>query len=441
MLFSRRTRTFLVPFIAVALLGACGDDDDDTATGSDADEVTETTAAPVEVPGLTEDTIKLGFTHVNYGGVQAGGVNLGPRDDITDVIDALVDAANADGGVNGHQIEAVKVPVNIVDSADQRTKCLQLTEDEEVYAVIDSYTFSIYPASRACIAIEHETPLISGAIGGQEDVDAAFPYLVSVAPPHNQRAIALVETAESEGFFDPANGFEKLGIFTDRCAEDALEDLNASLEELGITDVSEFRADCALAAQQGAGEPAVLQFQQDGVSHVLLATIGPAVGPFLTAAAAQGFDAEYFVSDFWSLTNDATAAAFNPDLFDRTRGVTSLHEGEMSLGMPLSEPAQACSDIMTEAGLPEVNSYSRDSEALYLCDSLRLFIAAAEAADDPMTREAWAEGLQTLGEFPASWVASATFEEGKVTGGDSIAVIEWQRECTCWKQVSDFRPM
>ena len=394
--------------------------------------------------GVEADAIRVGFTVLNLGGVDHAGYAADLRSDIPAVIDALVDSANQEGGVLGRQIEPVTVKVDILSADDQRRKCLQLTQTEKVFAVIDSYTYAQYEATKACITVENKTPLVTGGVGDAREVATAFPYEVSVTKDFNRRARDLVYAARDDGFFDPAKGFKKLGIFVDNCRPFALDDpatgLYAYLREVGVKSWSEFRTDCDIASQQRGGVQAALQHLQDGVSHVILGTIGAGVQNYTNTAQAQRATFEYFVSDFGSLANDGTAKNFNADQFDGTRGVTSLHEGERSIGRPLSASAAACSKILTDRGLEPITDYSRDSEALYLCDGLNLFLEAARRAGGDLTRIGWTDAVQTIVDFRPSWVDLASFGPGKLTGGDSVHRVQWHRDCVCFRQLEDFRP-
>ena len=46
---------------------------------------------------------------------------------------ALFDAINADGGIHGRQIEPVFAPIDPTKPAPAEAKCLELTEDEDVF--------------------------------------------------------------------------------------------------------------------------------------------------------------------------------------------------------------------------------------------------------------------------------------------------------------------
>ena len=54
------------------------------------------------------------------------------------VYTALFDAINADGGINGRQVELVFAPIDPTNPAPAEEKCVQLTEDDDVFLVTGS---------------------------------------------------------------------------------------------------------------------------------------------------------------------------------------------------------------------------------------------------------------------------------------------------------------
>jgi ABC-type branched-subunit amino acid transport system substrate-binding protein len=393
--------------------------------------------------GVSPDAVKVGFTIINLAGVDLAGVAADIRTDISDVIDALVGWANHNGGILGRTVVAHKEKVDILSVNDQRAKCLRFTETEKVFGIIDSSAL-LYEASKSCVTIEHRTPLVNASPSSSQYQAKAAPYDVSPKKDDNRRVRDWVYGARDLGLFDKAKGFRKLGILSDTCSESVLDagnGLKAYLREIGITSWSEFRLSCDPGAQQRDTVQAVLQHKRDGVDLVMLASGELAVVPYLKAAKAQQFKPRYSVSDYNDNTEDVVSKNDDPDQFDRTVAVTQYRSGETAAGKPLSDRAAVCSKILTDAGLPAITGYDRDLEAVYLCENFLLFLDVARRAGVGLTRVGWAAALSTIGEFRPAFEDVARFDKpGKTTGGDSIATIEWRRECRCWVQVAGFRP-
>jgi hypothetical protein len=400
--------------------------------------------------GVSADSIKVGFAIAGFAGATEAGIVTGVRTDVSDAIDALVAHANEQGGVLGRRIEAVKVSPDLAQSADQRQKCLELTETNKVFAVIDSFAF-FYETSNACITSEHQTLLISGNPGSAENVRRGFPYQVSLQKDHNRKMKDLVAAARAAGFFDPEKGFTRLGIFDEACfpsmydgPEDGLEHY---LSEAGITAWTEFRVGCAdVAGAQRGGAEAVLRFQQDDVSHVLLIARPPFIEGYLDAAGRARYYPEYFTGDYFNLVLGALSDDYEPEGFDGALAVTSTHAGEGTAGKPLPPLAERCSKIFTDHGVAPVvaeppDDIADDIEVLELCESFLLFLQVATAAGPTLTRATWVEALATVGDVRGATVDLARFDRpGKVTGGDTMKLARWHRSCRCWKEASAFGP-
>jgi len=77
--------------------------------------------------GVTDDTIRIGITFPDLTSVDQVSVNHG---DYEATFRALIDKINADGGINGRQIEPVIAPINLSGEGNADAVCVQLTEDE-----------------------------------------------------------------------------------------------------------------------------------------------------------------------------------------------------------------------------------------------------------------------------------------------------------------------
>jgi hypothetical protein len=178
--------------------------------------------------------------------------------------------------------------------------------------------------------------------------------------------------------------------------------------------------------------------KQAGVTRMFLSVGFIDVNNFLNQAESQGFRPRYFASDVGSHTQDFQAKNFNPKQWDGTEGVTSTYSGATAAGKAMSSPTKACSDILTAAGLPGIKNEG-DLIAITYCDTFFLMVAAAKAAGPNLTRAAWGQAVQKLGQFPSAYTAQSKFGPGKFDGGDKVARIKWKASCLCWNQTSDFK--
>ena len=118
--WKRFVKGALAALVAVTVAAVCtsGDDSDITTGGGGAS--TETTvAATGPAPGVTDDSIKVGVTYVDTEALVAVGLNYDLGDHEA-VYQALFDDINADGGINGRQIEPVFAPIDPTNPAAGR---------------------------------------------------------------------------------------------------------------------------------------------------------------------------------------------------------------------------------------------------------------------------------------------------------------------------------
>ena len=401
--------------------------------------------------GVSAEAIKVGFAVVNFESANRLGIYPDLREDASEAIDAFVDYANKRGGVLGRRIQPVKVNPDLTNAEDQRRRCVELTETHGVFAVVTSFAFSSETAT-ACITAEHKTLLVSGNPGSSENVRLGFPYHVSVLKDDNRKMKDLVAGAKAAGFFDPARGFEKLGIFGDDCGASATifdsptDGLKAYLSAAGVKEWSEFRIDCAVAVSPHGSAQAVVKFQDDDVTHVLLAAHPPVAESYLKAAGSARYYPKYFSGDYLNLAAGPFTKTYEPEGFDGALGVTQTHAGEGAIGKPLPPLTRTCSKILTDHRLAPVSSASPndigdDLEILSLCESFLLFLQVATAAGPDLTRATWVNALAGVGDYRGAFTDLARFDRpGKMTGGDTMKLIKWHKSCTCWKELTGFQP-
>jgi hypothetical protein len=388
--------------------------------------------------------IKLGFTVIDDTRAEALGYQPGLRSDASQAIDAFVDFANDQGGVLGRRIEAVKVHPDFVNADNQRQKCIELTEGEGVFAVIDSIALG---GAAICVTAEHGTLLINGAPTSAANFARASPHHVSLHKDDNRAMKDLANTAKATGFFDRANGFRQLGVLNlacDRSIYDGPNGLFAHLRAVGVTDWVKFTMPCDPTARAAARQ-AVLAFEDAEVTHVLLAVGPPFMKEYLDAAGDARYKAKHFTSDYATVIMGGLVDQYDQDAFDGALGVTQTHVGEGPVGKPLSPLAAKCSKILTDHGLAPVSAappedINDDFEVLELCENFMLFLDVAARAGTNLTRASWLDALARTGEFRGATVDLARFAPGKNSGGDTLKLVQWHASCRCWRDAGEFGP-
>lgn len=408
------------------------------ARSGDAGGETGTVPLTASDRGVTPTAIRAGFVVLNLGGVEGAGIAFGLRSDARQAVDAFVAHANKQGGIKGRKIDPVVKTIDVVSEDDQRRKCLQFTQTDKVFAIVDTVGFLTEP-TKACVTVENDTPLYTAVPGSAREISKAAPFQISPKKDHSRAVRDYVAAAKADGFFDPSRGFKRLGLVSDECELDTLADLKKALADVGVDNISEFRAPCDLAAQRGVGGPAVLQHNRDGVTHVFFGLANSAVTNYTDAARRANFYPKIFVSDWWTLSTDSSSEDFDPDVFDGARAVTATVDGDTAAGKPLPELTQKCSKILEAAGVAPLTGAAEDIEIMILCEHFELFqIMAANAGPNP-TRRGMAENIGSVGTFRGTTIYESHFNRpGKYTGGDVIKLSVWKRSCSCWHPATKY---
>lgn len=388
--------------------------------------------------GVSTTEILVAVPLINLAG-DVGNETFGIRPDLEAVTQAVAAGINRDGGVACRKMRVKTWRVNPLDRNEQRAKCLEIVAAEP-FAVVD---FAAYldPVARSCFP-EHRLPYSGSTSLTEEEAAGSHPYMFSVLASTDRQLRNWVFESAARGVFDTKKDFRKLGLLLNACNPKVNAELRQNLAKVGVGNdrQSVFTTSCATVVPPSEISQAIVKHRnQDDVSHVLLAVpIGNAQS-YVNQAARLGWEPTYTASDFGTVTNHSPAANWN-DSFDGTVAITSAKAGEHNSGIVHPTFAR-CQEWMKQADVPPPTEEA--DAALALCDTLRLFTAAASAAGPNPTRDRLLDdGLAKVGHFQtANWGDGIYDRPGKVTGGDFIRPIQWRLDCRCWKLLQkEFRP-
>ena len=222
----RRSSAF---FLAAVLLSAACTSGDDTTTessGSDTTTAETTPSATGPAPGVTDDTVKIGVTYVDTEALVASGLNYDLGDHEA-VYTALFDAINADGGVNGRQIEPVFAPIDPTNPAPAEEKCVQLTEDDDVFLVTGFFLTDAV----TCVVSTHATAVVGGGMNPERYEQAQAPWLTWT--PDTDQPEAILRAMDERGELDGS-----VAVFSNARDQETLEGtVLPTLEDLGVEPV------------------------------------------------------------------------------------------------------------------------------------------------------------------------------------------------------------
>jgi len=400
------------------------DTPDDTAAAPDdaSSESTDPSAdsTPNDVPlelgrGVTDDTITLGYVHLDLDKVREQGLidlNWGPQSEHAQF---LAEHINANGGVNGRSIEIIPLALDPVDASSAQAACLQLTEDNEVFAVLGT----LRGDEVLCYTEQHDTVAIANSDMTQERIDRSTAPYASVNARRERIIESLVDEASAAGLFDGRTvavlSTDAIEVATD-VAIPALNDVGVSVEFESL-----IQGDGTVGGAGAELAVNVESMRARGVDTVVV--VGDATIPVNTFIG-EGFFPTLIFTDQGS----ATAVAGRADLsgFDGVysyggttpsdRFANSQFQEDCAAPWDEANPDRATQDpAVVEDGEP-----NHTVGLLIACRSLTVFTIAAEAAGTNLNNATYAAALEELGEFTLPGTNGASLGGGKYDAEDEL---------------------
>jgi hypothetical protein len=415
----------------LALAAACtaGSDDstagDDTGDGTAATGVSAPTAtfpADDRANGVTDDSIKLGVTYVDLESL--GDIVDIDHGDYEAAYQAVADDINANGGINGRQLDLTFGPVTPIGTDDSDAECVRLTEDEEVFAVI-GFMIDDQPL---CYVNLHDTPAIGGVITQERLDQAQAPWFSNVAGAESVTS-RLVDAFAADGVFEGAT----VGVIaipgTQALMEDitvpALADAGVDVAESATIDVPENDQAAALA------QVAVIAQRFEAADVDTVVTVGNAALTTAQGLAPLDYRPRLVATGFESLATYIGGA----DGFDPTVVEDAITGGYATSGVQWDDPLmQDCAGVVEDAtGVTLVDPDEIEPgepeptvSVFAACTQLNLFRQIAEAAGDDLNNGTFGNAGYTLGsiDLPGSG-GSATYSADSLDGSMPIYLLRF----------------
>lgn len=387
------------------------------------------TCQPGSGPGVSATTITIGAVLVDLGPV-GDAIALPSYDEQVRAFNALLAYYNKAGAAGCRRFVGRYYHDNPLDAASEHAVCLQLVQDK-VFAVLANLA---NVTENTCIA-QQKIPNIWYLSPYTPYVKKYRPYILSFAPDEDRILKDYVFGAQQQGWFA---GMKKLGVTEESCLPEKNSTLLSDLAQVGIpaSKVSVFSYGCASSGQYppSAQQQAVLQFERDGVTHVMTSAYSQ-YGAFSSAADAQQFHPKYaiFQDGQMSVAEHAT----NPPSqgFDGALGITSDQLGANNApGAPLTPETTTCAKILVAAGLrPPTTTPLFGAD----CDLVEM-LAAAVPRMPSVTRENLAVGAAMIGKYDFSFLAGPSdfHDPAMPTGGQFWRPTHYDVSCPCWRITS-----
>jgi ABC-type branched-subunit amino acid transport system substrate-binding protein len=382
-------RALAVMCVVGLALTACKSSDDDASTSS-----TSTTEAMSTEPGqgVTDSAIKVGVTYTDLEAIKDI-VNI-DHGDYLSAFQALADDINANGGINGRQIEIVAGPVDPVGTDSAATVCTQLTEDEQVFAVIGNVQAEV----TSCYVTDHDTALVGGQQTPETLAAAMAPWFAYDAGLDFTARKTIEGSADDGVFTDKKVAVVSLPVHADLMTDTidpALEAAGADVVNRAVIDAPPEDQAAATSQAQTFAE----RFRADGVEVVV--AVGDAFltfargleqtdyRPSLVATDANVVQS-YLVgrTDFSVMTGLITGGPPGPE-----QGWNSASMQDCVAKIQDAQPDRVIEDPVTAT--PDTpNTWVSVTVA---CQAMTLFQAIADKAGDVLNNDTFRAAGESLG--------------------------------------------
>lgn len=371
-----------------------------------------------------------------------------------DFVQAYVDCINAAGGINGRMIDPIIQIFNPLDDTTMDALCKKWTEDDKVFAVVDSAGW--FGQHQLCLAQDHQTPLVSGWTTVDDWTARGAPYLWWTAPSANADIENLVLWAKERGELTPTT---RLGIVaSDRPSDKlAFDVLKSAIQKAGLKLAVPPQL-ITYDRQQAVASATIAVGKMKGKVDVLLPLLPFDTFAFwLQSAENQDFYPKYLLSDFEQelVVADALLGMQYKKSLQHAHGPTFARLGT---GANLEEhypvqygPAEIrCVQIWRRAH-PTATALQIAGVNMRWCDSMSLFFKAARRAGANLTRLGWANAMATIHDEPTTMTPTMTFGPGRYAGPTQMKVIDVQtsgckppyqdEDNTCTVQLEGYGPI
>jgi hypothetical protein len=408
--------------------GGGAGNDQTAAAGADA-QAAPGEAAPGPDRGVSDTEISLGVALIDVGAAKSFGFNFDIGDERARY-QALIDAQNAAGGINGRKIVPDYRTFDATNpNAPAQAACIAWTQDVGVFSVLVE---SQWPAAATvCVTGDGQTPLMT--TDGVDQSYYANNMLYTTQASDNRiladQAHYLAETGQLQG--------KKIGVLTGDGSERLGVDntLVPTLAQLGYQ-VADVEVVPATTAGTQKTSVAISNFKANGVDFVIVAANVILAGPFVQSADRAGYHPKYGLSDFNNEINDQVASYY-PDSFEGTVAISTHRFPEYRAGAPLAAADQHCADRVQSADpkvLPPTNSAFE--VAMGDCAIFDAWVAAATAAGPNLNRASFAAAMEQQGRVAIPSTLDGSFGPGKHDAVDFEREVAWHKSCTCWELVN-----
>jgi ABC-type branched-subunit amino acid transport system substrate-binding protein len=421
--------------LAVLAATACGTtDDDDGSAGPTTEPPGEGTGPTGTVPGVTDDVVRISTLIPDLAPLVDAG--LAPDyGDFTQNLQVFADEVNDAGGIGGRRLE---MHYNLFPAGatptDQQASCLAAAQDDDAFVVISTGG----TADETLLCVTEQNQRIALVMAGayvpsiyDRSQGRLFTNGISVGRLMRNMVAMLDDAGELEG--------RTIGLIRPDAARDgeAADALRAALEDAGHQLAEDVALPCAnnRCEQNDVGARRLANAGVDALFSFLGAVTYPA---FVGEAEAQGFDPQWFSSDFENQVF-ATTAQF-------MAGVAQAYDGAIGTTAGLDTfdpdgPFVDCNARFTEATGIEYEFRTDPWQAVgNSCEMIERIVRVLEAIEDEgrsLDQDAFIEHMQretvNLGD------RQGRFGPDKRDAYDVLELRRFSAGCVCWETIEGTR--
>lgn len=397
--------------------------------------------------GTRQAPIQIGFIVTNVSNAAQFGINAGQTFTDQQLYQALVNATNASGGIDGRRIDPIFAVTDTASAnwnTDFQAACANFTQDHHVAAVL-GYIFVFLNTFETCLAKAGVPHLYGGYQPGDTTDQQQYPALVATTNPTGDVHYRVgFSGAITTGLLTPKN---KLGVIVDSCANDDQAFSRAGAPYLKAEHITyeTFDVGCSAGASQDGTavselQSAELHFRADGVDTVFVEGV-PAL-LFAEDAESQHWHPSYLMTDAGAayennVPNDQLAN------FHGFGWMPSVDVDPSHQPYPWNASQKRCLDMLVSQGL-RPSGYNDYMEAFTTCDGLFLY-AAALAADGNQTSTG--PVVSALASVIGKTLLSSTYDgAGRYVaaqhGGPAVwRQWGWVTACSCFEYLGPVHPI
>ena len=425
------------------LFSACGGEEEETKSNIVATTTTVAPTTPTAEPviltdsfrGVTADTIKVGFTSIDFElfNEQFPGLNL-TYANYPPMVDVLVEDLNARGGILGRKVEIIHRLFLPVGPLTAEVACVELTEDEEVFAVLNGFAGPGAEGVNECFTDTYETILV-GAKPTIEQLERARASWITSDMNLSRRGQAFVSLLRQT---DSLEGLGRIMIWgADPESEPVMDEVKELLESEGVS------VPIVTSNENTGDETATIAFlevvlekaRSEDVSTIWF--VGEAIYA-MEYLFGLGIEFNLLLHNGDSLnmwSQEPPPEIENSGLILTNKAFDRREDPSFAHCMDLVEEALQIEVRPPDQLGPEDTNYWPGTAGS--CQFLSLFETVATAAGPDLTNETFAQAAATMGDFSLPGYKYVSLGSDKFDARDSLILGRWNKEKEQWEAISE----